>query len=505
MNENKQIAINSLILYLRLIITSIIGLIISRFVLESLGTSDFGLYSVVGGIVVMLNILNTAMMSTTYRFIAFEIGNIKNGNPNKIFNISLILHVFFSVLILIFGEIIGSYYVYNHLKIESAQYSDAMFVLRISIWSSVINMISTPFQGLLIALEKFSITSSIEVLTAFIKLGFVFLLLNYTGNNLRFYSISMLIVIIVTVSLYTLYCYIYYIDIVKFKFYYDWSKYKELLLFSSWILLGATSSLCKTQGAAIIVNYFFGTILNAAYGIANQLNSFVLMFTKNITSAAIPQITKSYSKGDSNRSVEIVAYISKYSFFLMLIPALPILLQTELLLQLWLINIPPFTILFVQLMIIDALIGCLGSGIPALIQATGRIKVFQFSLSFLSLAALPISYIFFENKYPPYSILIIFCIMSLGERLISLYLLRKLLNFDIKSFTKFSYLRIFYVIISLSPLLFLNKLTQGIPSKILLLFISEVTLLIVIYLVGMTNKERLILTNSFNLSKIWKK
>lgn len=496
MCDNRRIAINTVILYVKLIVTSVVGLVTSRLVLQALGEADFGLYNVVGGIVVMMNVFNTAMITTTYRYIAFEVGRKEEGNPNQVFNISSILHLLFAVLILLLGETIGRYYVGNYLNILPGQADNAMFVLHCSILTAMINTVSVPFMGLLTAMEDFRRYAIIEILFSFLKLIAVFYLLHYVGDQLRFYAVLMTVLTLVTTVSFVFVGYSKYKDVVKLKFYRNGRKVKEMFYFTNWILVGALATIGKTQGAAILINYFFGTILNAAYGVANQLNSFVLMFTQNLSSAAIPQITKSFSGGDSGRSVQLVAYISKYSFFLMLFPALPFILQTEFILNLWLKEVPSYAAIFSRLMIIDALIGCLGAGIPALIQATGKIKYFQLINSGLSLISLPIAFICFKLGAPPYSILMLYCILSFIFRINTLYLLYRLLQFDVKEFCVKSYLPILRVVIFISPLFILNVwLDDSLVNNVVIIVLAELVLCGGICLVGLQQQERSVLKN----------
>jgi len=413
LNENFLIFKNSGILFLRLLVTSIIGLFTSRFVIQSLGASDFGLYNVVGGLVIIIAFLNTVMTSTTYRFIAFEMGRNNKEGVNKVFNISLIIHICLALLVLILTETAGIYYVKNYLKINPGKLNDAIFVLRFSTYATIFSILSIPYQGLVTAQEKFATQAVIELVKSILVFLVAFALVYYIGNKLKFYAYLIAVVNLVPTLLFLYYCRRKYSEIVKWNFQRWGPKYKEMLSFSGWITLGAAASVGQTSGSALIINTFFGTVLNATFGIANQVNSIVLVFARNLGQAAIPQITKSFSSGNLERTISLSAYISKYTFFLMLLPALPILLETDYLLNLWLGELPPYTGIFCQLMIINALIGGLGGGLPAVIQATGKIKYFQIILSATALLSLPIAYFLFKVGCPPFSILVAFIITAL--------------------------------------------------------------------------------------------
>ena len=256
-------------------------------------------------------------------------------------------------------------------------------------------------------------------------------------------------------------------------------------------MLGAAASVGKTTGSALIINSFFGTMLNASFGIANRLNGFIMMFARNLGQAAIPQIVKSHSGGDSKRTLNLVAYVSKYSFMLMLLPALPILLETEYLLKLWLGDIPEYTVWFTKLMIINGLVDSFMAGVPAAIQATGKIKWFQIIMSTILLISLPIAYFMFKLGFSPYYIQIIYICSSLINTIVAIILLKRLINFDVKFLIKTSYLRIMLISILVSPLFVLhNFFSESFTRFVITVVISIMYYFLILYLVGFDNKEK---------------
>ncbi len=491
MNDNSKIFKNSAILYLRLLITSIIGLFTSRIIIQSLGASDFGLYAVVGGLVTIMAFLNIVMTSTTYRYIAFEIGKGDIEGVKKVFNISLVIHLCLALAVVIFAETLGEFYIRNYLNILASKVSDALFVFRFSVIAIFFSVVSIPYQGLITAQEKFSVQAIIEIIRSLLALCVAVTLIYYLGNRLRLYAILTAIILMAPPLLYFLYSKKKYSEIVRWRFQRDKNKYKEMISFSGWIMIGAGASIGKVQGAALFINSFFGTILNASFGIASQVNNLIMMFSQNLGQAAIPQITKSFSSGNTDRTIILVSYISKYSFFLMLLPSLPILLETDYLLTLWLGEVPKYTSLFCQLMIINALVDCLMSGIPAAIQATGKIKYFQIILSTTSLISLPISYLLLKLGCPPSSILITYIFTASVNVVICQILLKRLINFDVKHFLKTAYLKIFYVLIFISPVFIFKSLFQdGLIRFIFLSFFSVILFFTAVYIVGLEQKEK---------------
>lgn len=495
-SNNKKIAVNSIYVFLKLAFTALIGIFTARWVLDTLGAENYGIYNVVGSIVVFLNVINTAMITTTYRYIAFEMGKGDDGDVNAVFNRSLLIHAALAIFIIILSEIIGVYYVNHYMKIAIDKYADAHFVLQVSTITTAITAFSIPYQGLLTAKEKFSVTTVVAVLAEIFKLISVLWLTHYSGNALRAYSIIMLIVATIPISFYWIYCRLNYYPFIKWNFQRSWTKYKEMISFSIWILLGAISSIAKHQGAQIIINFFWGTLLNAAFAVANQVNHVLQMFSNNISVAANPQITKSYSGGDKNRTINLACMISKMSAFILMLVGLPFFIETEFIFDLWLKDVPDYAVTFCRLMTILALLETLGAGIPALVQATGKIKVFQIVGVLWSLSNLPIAFFVYNLGGRPESITIIYIISATLYVGVRLYLLNRILNFDVKYFVTESYLRILYVVL---PLIIWILLYSYIPKSDWEIFIglvvSEIFLVSIIYYWGFNPNDRTQISN----------
>lgn len=496
MTENSKIIKNSIVLYIRLIFVSIIGLLSSRFILQALGVSDFGLYNVVGGVVTMMAFINIVMVSTTYRFIAFEIGRGEIESISKVFNISFVIHIVLALIILVFAATIGFFYIKHYLNVPVGKVDDALFVFFFSILGTVISIISIPFLGLLTAKEKFTITAPVEILRSLINLGIILIIMHYSGNKLRLYAILVTIVTAIPPFLYFIYCKLHFPSIIRWKLQKDKSKYKEMIGFSGWIMFGAGASVGETQGSALIINSFFGTILNAGFGIANQVNTVVKMFAQSLNQAVIPQITKSYSSGSTERMLKLVIYSSKYSFFLMLIPTLPILLETDFILKVWLKEVPIFTKIFIQIMLLNALIGTMSAGIPAAVQATGKIKYFQIVLSSIMLLGLPVAYVAFRFGMPPYSILLIYTFTAFVIFIVQSFMLKIIIDFDIEMFFRKAFFKMMLVLISVLPLFYIRNFFM--PNFFGFLSISTLSLIwlfIAIYFLGIEQNEKIIITN----------
>ncbi len=492
MSDNRRIAKNSVIMYIRLIITSIAGLFISRFVLKALGESDFGLYSVVASIVVMINILNTTMISTSFRFIAVELGKKNLHDINKVFNISLFIHICLAFTIVLLSETIGIYYIKNYLNVNVERIPDAVFVFRFSVLATIASILSVPYRGMVTAHEKFAVRAGIEICETLLRLVIAISLLYLTVNRLRIYSVLIGCILIFSSLAYYMYCMLNYHDYIKWNFQKDKKKYKEIIEYSGWILLGAVAYVGKIQGTALIINIFFGTVLNAAFGVANSVNQLVQMFSKNLGQTAIPQITKSYSSGNIERCFNLTCYMTKYSFFLMLFPAIPILLETEYLLDLWLDKVPQYSVIFCRLMIIGALIECLStSGVSSAFQASGKIRLYQIFQSVISLSSLPIAYYCFKIGYQPFAILYVYISANSICLLVNQILLDRIMKFNMKYFAYNLYFRLIAVIVCVLPLCYFRYvIEQGMMRFIFLTVVSVVWYLILVYTIGVGRAER---------------
>lgn len=497
MGENKRIAVNTVFVFIRVVVLTLVSLIVSRIALDALGASDYGLYNVVGGIVTFLNVANSAMLSTTYRYIAYEVGKKENGNPQKAFCTSLSIHALFALFILAVGGIVGEVYIDNYLNVLPEKLPDARFVFWASLITASVNTLFIPSQGLLVAKEQFSVTTSVEVITQLLKLGIMVLFIYNAANSLRFYTVVLMGYTIVSGFGYFLYCKRHYGEIVHFKVFKDKHLYKDMFSYAFWTLFGAVSSLCKNQGSAIILNFFYGTIVNAAFAVAHQVEAFIGSFSGTLGQAAVPQITKNFSGGNSKRSFNLTCYMSKYTFIMMLMIAFPVLLETEFLLNLWLKDVPPGAIVFCRLVILSGLISCLGAGIPALVNATGNIRNYQVITHLFILLTLPIAFFLYKKGAGQYTITIVYCIIMFLSAFLKLYLLKRIYGFEVVNFFKVSYGRMFFISIPLLIIyLFYDSSSFGVWGHFAGLILSEILLLGIVYILGLENREKSMIQNT---------
>ena len=497
MNDNKRIAINTIFLYLKFIITTLISFITSRLILQALGASDYGLYNVVGGIVILLNTLGNSMVATSYRYLAVEIGKGCKGNPNKVYNTVFVIHIILALFLIGIGETLGVLYVNSYLNITPSKIPDALFVLHLSLITTAFSVLTIPMSGLIIAREKFLFTSSIEVLCSILKIFFIYLICNFDGNRLRYYAIILAIIQFITPFAYQLYCIVYDSSIIKWKFNYNKQDYKDLFGFSWWILCGAVAVLGKIQGVAMIINFFFGTILNAAFGLASQVNQAVSNFTSTLRQATIPQIMKNQGGGNEQRAMSLVYATSRYSYLSMNIVAIPLLISIQQILKLWLGDVPEYTGRFAGFMLISGMISNLGAGFDASIQATGKIRKNQIGYSIINLSILPIVYFLYCLKFPPYINVICMMFIAIATLIFQIYIMTELTTFAIKDYLEFTlYPSIKSTILATIPLILIRYIIPDtIWATLLFIIIAIIWTCISIYIYGITPNEKCIISN----------
>ena len=403
MNDNKTIAINTVVLTIKMVITVICSFIVSRLILQALGADNYGLYNVVGGIVGMLAIISTSMIATTNRYIAVEMGKGLDGDPQKVYSTLIFIHIALAVLLIVVGEPLGAIYINKYLNITNASIADAHFVFIFSLIATFFTIVAVPSNGLLMAEEKFIPMSIIDVVRSLLNIVMAIILLNYLGNRLRLYAVLMAVLNIGNRIAFQLYCKIKYPEIVKFKFNHNKHDYKEITSFTGWMLLGSSAVIGRTQGVAMVINLFFRNSINAAFGVATQIGHAATMFTNTLRQSVTPQIMKNQNV-NSLRSLNLVYAISRYAYLIMLIFTVPLLLIMKTVLQLWLgaDNIPPMTETFTSFLLIGGMISNLKTGFDASIQASGKIRKNQIGYSIINLSIIPIVYILYKIGLPAY-------------------------------------------------------------------------------------------------------
>lgn len=439
--ENKRIAKNTLIVYARLVITTIIGLLSSRYVLATLGDSDYGLYNVVGATVIMFSFITSALYNTTTRFINYEQGK-PDGNVNRIFNMSLAIHVCFAVVALAILESGGIYYILNYLNVAAGKEADAMFVFQVSTITTCLSLISVPYNSLYIVHEDFRFTAVLDILGAIVKFALILALLHYGGNLLRFYALSMALVTLLTSLAYFFLSRKRWPAITRFNLVKDIREYREILTFNNYSLLGAAALIFRNQGSSMVINFFFGTVVNAAYAISYSVQNYIITFVGNFDIASAPQITQNISRGNMDRTIFLASSTCRVCILLTLLLLFPIYCELPFILHLWLgDNVPEGTVTFCKCTLLVALVSATSGGITQLIRGTGRLKWFNIQFTVLYVLALLISIALYHAGFPPYTVILAYFVADVISRAIHLLLLHRYIKLDVGLFVQKSYLQ----------------------------------------------------------------
>ena len=375
-----------------MLLTLVVGLYASRVVLNVLGVSDFGVYNVVGGVVNMLAFLNVGMMGATQRFISFELGKKEDGRLNVVFSTAVMTHILISLIVFLLSEGIGLWILNYHLNIPVDRLYAANWVLQCSILTFIVSVLTVPYNSCIIAHEHMNVYAYISVAEALLKLGIVFCLIFVTFDHLVLYAVLVMFVQLIISFVYLVYSKKHFKEC-HFQYIYDKKLLKDIFSFAGWGMIGNTGFTLKDQGSNIILNLFFGTAVNAARGIATQVNNIILGFASNFSMAMNPQITKLYASGNIEESLKLIYSGSRLTFFLMSIIVVPFLINSDYVLKLWLGIVPEYTNEFVYIILIGSLIYSLAHTVASGIHATGNVKWLQISLASILLLELPIAYV----------------------------------------------------------------------------------------------------------------
>ncbi len=397
--NNRRIAKNTMMLYLRMFLLLGISLYTSRVVLQVLGVEDYGVYNAVGGFVAMFGMLSSTLSGAISRFITVELGKGNKERLRMVFSTSLKVQLLMAVVVAILAEIIGIWFLYNKMQIPDGRYDAAQWVLHCSIISFIISLFSVPFKSTIIAHEKMSAFAYISILEAALKLGIVFLLSSFAVDKLALYAVLLLAVQTILFFIYAGYCWKKFEEC-RGKSQFDKSVFREMWGFAGWSFFGNTAYVFNTQGVNMVMNVFFGVVVNAARGIANQVNGAVNQFVNNFTMAINPQIVKSYAVGNKEDSFRLVCRGAKFSFFLMYVISLPIMLEVDQILKIWLKTPPEGSSAFVVWTILASMTTVLGCTLLPLINATGDIKKYQIMMAVFGFSPFPLTWIAYKFGAP---------------------------------------------------------------------------------------------------------
>ena len=480
-----------MMLYIRMLLTMAVTLYTSRIVLNTLGVEDFGLYNVVAGFVIMFGFLSNAMSSGTQRFLSFEIGREDYIQLRKVFSMSVNIHFIIAFVILLLAETIGLWFVNTQLTIPPERMVAAQWVYHFSVLTMMVNVVSVPYNAIIIAHERMNVFAGVSIAEVSLKLLIVFMLQWFGFDKLKFYAVLMFSVALIIRLIYGIYCK-YKFKETKFRLFWDKPLFKRLMSYAGWNLWGNAAGAIMGQGVNILLNIFFGPVVNAARAIAYQVNGAVNQFVGNFQMAMNPQIIKLYASDNLQQMHQLIFRGAKYSFFLLFIMSLPIFLETEIILRLWLKTVPEYTVVFTRLIIVNILIDSISGPLMTAAQASGRIKLYQSVVGGLLILNLPISYLFLKLGFAPQITIYVSICVSIVALFARLKIINPLVNMKIREYMNAVIFRIIPVVLIafIPPFLIYYSLEGNFVRLLLTVTISILSVLTTIYYLGLSKTEQ---------------
>jgi O-antigen/teichoic acid export membrane protein len=410
--EGKRLVVNSIYLYVMMVITTLVGLYTSRVVLSSLGFTDFGIYNVVGGVVTLIGFIQTAMGNASWRFITMGLGDGDVERLHIIFNTAMILHALFCVVLVIVCETIGLWFMYNYMQIPPNRLNDAFWVFQFSIATIVIAIMSSPYNSVILAHEHMSVFAYISVFESVARLGVALSLVCFLTQRLVVYGLLLLIVQIIIRVLYTVYCNRHFAEC-KLTYVFDKKLFKRMLSFTNYNLVAGLGLAGCGQGLNVLLSVFFNPTVNAARGISVQVQSLLTKFVSSFLQATNPQITKLYADHQLERMHQLVNVAAKFSFFMVILIAIPLFLEMKPILLLWLKSIPDYTVNFCRIMLFIAILDTIANPFLVGAAANGHIRMYYTVTGLLLIAVIPISYIALKLGCNPIAVYVVHLLVSI--------------------------------------------------------------------------------------------
>ena len=497
---NDRITVNTIILAFRMVIVMVITLFTTRMVLKALGAVDYGIYNVVAAFVSMCSFVSSSMANGIQRFHNFELG--KNGTEGamKVFNTGLQIQALFIVLIVIVAEALGKWYISSKLNVPLERLEAAKIVFQFSLATLVFHMSQVPFSTAIMAHEKMNYYATVTILDSVFKLAIAIVISHSTLDKLISYSVLLMFESIIVFILYYVFAKIHF-DEIKLKKRFHPTLFKSMLFFSGWNVFGTLARMMRNQGLGLVMNLFFGPIVNAAQAVANQINSAFQQMVTNLPIAARPQLIQSYSQGNEHRTLNLFYSISKLTQFLFLFAAIPILLELQYVLELWLgDSIPEGTYMFVVITILTMVVTNLHSMTSELVHAIGKMKKYQLTCSIINMLIIPLAYIAFKNGADAKVSYWIGFVLEIIIQIASLFVLKELIRFSLKSYMK-EVLWPFFIVLTTSivwPIIPFFFMEQGLIRLTVVCVASTIALIISVRFLGLNSYELEIVRSLIN-------
>ena len=501
-NDQKRIAKNTVMLYIRMIVIMIVTLYTTRVVLNVLGETDYGIYNIVGSVVISMVFIQNSLMSATQRFLSYELGLREKGDVGRVFRSSIVLHMRFLFIIFVLLETVGLWFLNRVLDIPPDRMFAANVVYQFSIITFALNLIRIPYNSIIISYESMNIYAILSIIEAFLKLSIVIALKYLGSDKLILYGILVCAITLIINSLYISYCRKNYSAETVFSLHGDKETVKKLQGFLGWNLLGGVTGVATNEGPNYFMNYYMGVSVNAAMGIAKQVSGAVFQFASNFQAAFNPQIVKAYAAEDREYLFSLINKTSLLSFYLLFIIAFPVIICADYIFELWLVNVPQYTVIFCILIIFSQFIAALSGPLWMVAHATGDIKNYQITISVLGLLVLPASFLILKGGYAPYYVLAFQVLLNIAIFIYRLFFARNKVGLSIRKYLKEVVLKCIILTVCIIPIPFvMSRFADGFWQNFCVVVVSVVISGVVIYLGGL-DKETREIVNGFIRKKI---
>lgn len=498
--NNKRIAKNTLLLYVRMLFMMLVSLYTSRLVLNTLGVVDFGIYNVVGGVIAMLGFLTGSLGGASSRYITYDLGKGDMAIMKRTFGNIKSIHYILAGVILLIGETVGLWFVVTKLQIPTERATAALWVYQFSILSSMMAVISVPYNATIIAHEKMSAFAYISIVDAVLKLLIVYLLVVVPYDKLIIYAVLLFVIQLFDQIVYIVYCSKHF-EVTKSKCCYDKALFREIFIYAGWTMNGNLAVMGYTQGLNILLNMFFGPVVNAARGIAVQVQGMCQMFCVNFQMALNPQLTKSYAKGDIISMHSLLIKSSKFSFYILYIIAVPLMFEANMVLKLWLGIVPEHTVSFLRLILVVGLLYTLSNPILVSVHATGKLKKFQIIEGTMLLMIVPIVYLLLKVfGIAPEFVFVVHIIVETCTQYARVRIVLPMIQMKLRTYLREVILPIIKVAIisPILPYLLYKNIEQSIASFFAICSLCVVCIFATVFYVGCKKSEQ-----DFLISKIY--
>lgn len=490
-DNNKRIVKNTIFLYVRMLVIMALGFFTTRVVLEKLGVSDYGIYNVIGGFVALFTLLNNILQSATRRFMSISIGRGIKEEMNETFSTSFVMHLVIGLLVVLLLETIGIWMVNSQLNIEPERMPAANWVYHISVFSVFLSITQTPFTSAVTAHERFGIYAYMSIFDVVGKLAILYLLVVIDGDKLVIYALLLAIVNMMSLMIYRVYC-VRSFEECEFSLKVNKTLFKEMIAFSGWDSLGNISAIINVHGVTILLNIFLGTTINAARGVANTVNSTISQFVSGFITAAEPQLAKYYAVNDMVRFEKLIFNISQFTLFMLSIIAVPVLMEMEYVLQLWLDTVPDYTSVFIKITVLACFIQYSNYMVAKGIVAIGKVKlVTLFTVPFYYLL-LPLVYLVLQLEFSPIAVYIVGVIPSIAGFIMNLRILSKYTPFHAKQYfiQVFAKSVLLICLASIPPYLLRMVMEEGGVRFFSVCTLSVLTTALVVYQFGLNKATK---------------